>query len=164
MKRDRGMWFDIGWIILLTLAALFVLWFSGRDARACEPDLVNYTPTPTFKWDRVTDSDLAGFWLWYRLPGGTFQRACQLPIQRWPEVDEQGHPTGRILEHHPGVDLDVPIQRCLEGYELQMLEWSVTSYDAVGNESVSFATCAETDPTQCTVCMPRIWRPGVPYE
>lgn len=158
--RVEGLW-ELAWWVAVAVVLLVAIFVSTNVVLPCSPDLVNYTPTPTFQWDAVTDADLAGYKLYYRMVGGEYQLACDIPGETWRQEQEDGSFVERVM--WKGVDLNVAIQRCLTGYELQELEIAVKAYDTAGNVSQDFSTCAIGG--ACVVCMPQIWPGGsAPYN
>lgn len=145
--------------LVIAAAVIALLWLIGSIAFGCQPDPA-YTPTPTFKWDGVADEDLAGYKLYYRQAGGTYQLACDLPGEDWQQ--EQADGTFLTRTTWRGVDIDAALQRCLDGYELEELEVAVKAFDSSGNLSQDFSTCSPTG--TCVVCMPEIWAPGRVYR
>lgn len=146
----------IPWLVWAAIIFVCLLALATRPAPCCEPELVTHTPSPTVMWDAVTDTDLAGYKLYYRMTGGVFQLACDLPAERWVEYDEWGNVIGPRVNWR-GVDFAVGVQKCLDGYELENLEWAVKAYDEAVNISDNFSNIV-------TICMPEIWTPGEVYR
>jgi len=67
------------------------------------------TPTPVLVWDQLAVADLSGYALYYRLPGGTFQKLVDLPCS-WYDLSEP--PDGTIdVRWCRGPELGIPLQR-----------------------------------------------------
>jgi len=99
---------------------------------ACVP-LTTYTPTPVLFHDAVPDADLAGYSLYYRLPGGTWQLLRDLPC----EYDAIEYGAARVCR---GVDTGDALQRyCATCAPFTAYEFSVKAYDRTGNRSVDYS-------------------------
>jgi hypothetical protein len=106
-------------------------------AVACTADPV-FTPTPVVVWDQVADANLAGYSLWYREPGGTFQRLRDFPCE-WYDTDRppDGMPDVRFCR---GADLGIPLQRyCPSCAPLNLYEFAVKARNLAGAESATFS-------------------------
>lgn len=112
---------------------------------------MNFTPTPTLRWDSVPAAVAYRiYWRW--LPdGGWCCNSGRLDCQVIPNEDSGGSYT--IC---PGVDYDVPVQR-YTSTQLEELAFCVKAIDAEGDESLE---CSN----EIAVCMTRLWQPGQPYE
>jgi hypothetical protein len=114
------------------------------------------TPTPCIAWDQVTDTDLAGYELNRREPGGTWQVERDFPCE-WFDTNDppDGSDDVRLCR---GPDLDVPLQRyCPSCAPFNEYEFCVRAYDSTGNRSVD---CSNT----VTVCFPPLCVPQGPCD
>mgnify|MGYP001264817265 CR=1 FL=1 len=119
-------------------------------AVTCTP-LTTYTPTPVVTWDQVLDASLAGYTLYYREPGGTFQRLVDFPCE-WYDMDEDGRADTRFCR---GADLGAPLQRyCPSCVPFTAYEFAVKAKNLAGLESLEFSNVV-------SVCFsPLCVRPG----
>ena len=106
-------------------------------AAACVPDPLR-TPTPVAAWDQAPDADLAGYSLWYREPGGTFQRLRDFPCG-WYDLDRP--PDGIVdVRSCRGADFGIPLQRyCSSCAPGSVYEFAVKARNLAGAESTTFS-------------------------
>jgi len=106
-------------------------------AAVCTP-LATYTPTPVVTWDQVPDANLAGYTVYYREPGGTYQRLVDLPCA-W--FDTSDPPDGGMdVRWCRGPELGVPLQRyCPSCVPLTAYEFFVKAYNLAGTQSVAMS-------------------------
>lgn len=90
------------------------------------------TPTPVASWDASTALDIAGHSLYYREPGGTWQKLLDFPCE-WYDLDADSVMDIRFCR---GPDLGVPLQRyCATCATGTAYEFAVRAYDLTGNVS-----------------------------
>jgi len=118
---------------------------SVARAGACNPDLTNYTPTPTLSWSQSNHSNTAGFRVYWKLAEDTLWRGhIDLPV--WPG-DINSSPVW------PGITEPWPLQRLIPTSEQRLLvDVQVVAYDAAKVEG--------TPSTILRMCMPEIWTGG----
>ena len=106
-------------------------------AAVCTPDLL-FSPTPVVSWDQVADADLSGYVLYYREPGGVFQKLLDFPC-KWFDLTEP--PDGVAdLRFCRGPDMGAPLQRyCSTCSPLVAYEFAVKAKNLAGVESTSFS-------------------------
>lgn len=109
------------------------------------------TPTPVVTWNQNAELDLAGYSLYYREPGGVFQKLLDFPCA-WYDLDDDNVTETRFCR---GPDLGTPLQRyCPSCLPLNAYEFAVKAYDLGGDASVAFSNIV-------SVCFsPICGRPG----
>ena len=131
MSNDRD-WLKLAAVVALFVAIAVCCSWCAVHAATCTPDPLA-TPTPVVAWTQNADADLAGYSLYYREPGGTFQRLLDFPCQ-WYDLDEDGITDTRWCR---GPDLGAPLQRyCAACAPLTSYEFAVKAYDLAGNASL----------------------------
>jgi hypothetical protein len=110
------------------------------------------TPTPVLRWDAVANADLAGYSLFYREVGGTFQKLRDFPCE-WYDLDNDGTNVVRFCR---GADLGVPLQRycpsCVPG---TLYEFSAKAYNLSGMSSATYSNVV-------SVCFSPVCERGLP--
>ena len=134
MTKDRD-WLRFAAVVAFFVALAACLSWCAAHAATCTPDPLA-TPTPTASWTQNADADLAGYSLWYREPGGTFQKLRDFPCEWW-DLDEDGTVDTRWCR---GPDLSMPLQRyCSACAPFTLYEFSVKASDLGGQVSGSSA-------------------------
>lgn len=145
-------------VIVAILVIVIVAAFSLLHAAPCTPlpscvDNGNVspcaTPTPTLGWDPVPDTPtatLAGYKLYWRMPGGTFQLLVDIPCIT--EDDGSRSCPGAVAPSRP-VQRYTPV-------ELELVEFAVKAYDTDGEVSPEFSNVVQ-------VCINATWKGG-PYQ
>jgi hypothetical protein len=107
-------------------------------------------PTPVLTWDLLpASSNVLGYSLWYRFPGGTFQKIVDFPCVNHLE-------DGVLIEKIcRGGNLGDPVQRHRtdEGIEV---EFCVDAWNTFGRSP----SCSNV----IRVCMPQVWQSGEVYQ
>lgn len=119
-------------------------------AAACTPDIAAYSPTPVLTWTAPNPATIDGVTLWYRYPGGTAQKAVDLPCYDWPPGAAQPE---RVCPVSSGIGPPLPRYR---DDELVEVEFAVDAYNRGGR--------SPTLSNWVRVCMPDRWNPGEPYQ
>jgi len=110
---------------------------------SCVPDAL-YSPTPVLAHDQVLDADLAGYALYYRVPGGVFQKLVDWPCVWW-DSDDDGTDDVRSCR---AADQGAPLQRyCPSCEQMNEYEFALKAFDDSGNYSSEFSNAV-------SVCMP----------
>lgn len=104
------------------------------------------SPTPVVMHDQIADATLAGYSLFYREPGGIFQKLVDWPCD-WSDSDEDGIIDTRTCR---AADLGAPIQRyCPLCAPFNEYEFAVKAYDIAGIYSANYSNVV-------SICMPPI--------
>lgn len=135
--RAKPVWAIVGFVALVCLATAIVS--ALITARAdCVPDPA-YSPTPVVTWDVVVDPTVVGIRMYWRYPGGMFQRDIDMPCL----YDDAGARWCR------GGSMGWPVQRSRSN-SLEIIELCVTSYNAVGVESAPSNIVSLCVPATCS--------------